>query len=84
MNVHSVSEHLRISQRALQVAFAAEGSTVSAELRRARAMTAARLRRTHPKMPHAHRAHLAGFASPSALYRALRSETENTGGDPGD
>lgn len=82
LNASAIAEHLRIPMRTLQAAFAAEGLTVRAELRRARTETAVALMVTHPNMPQAQRAQIAGFASLSALYRALQNRHDSASDFP--
>lgn len=75
----SIAGQLRVPPRTLQAAFAAENSTLRDELRAARTQTAMMLRETHPQLSQAHRARLSGFASLSAMYRALQTDAPEIG-----
>lgn len=60
-----------VSPRSLQVAFAAEGTTVARELRATRSRAARELRELHPGLPASQIARTVGFGSVSTLYRAM-------------
>ncbi|GGM59510.1 helix-turn-helix domain-containing protein [Microbacterium saperdae] len=76
----SIAVRFGVSSRTLQTAFAAEGSTVREALRGARVRTARDLQARHSRMSQAERARLAGFASLSAMYRALHAYAEPASG----
>ncbi|MFB8188119.1 hypothetical protein ACFC14_02270 [Microbacterium sp. NPDC055988] len=73
VDLTSIAGQLQVGVRTLQAAFAAEGSTVTGELRRVRTDSVVRLMVSHPHLTQEQRAHLSGFGSLSALYRALHS-----------
>ena len=74
VDLSSIADQLQVGVRTLQAAFAAEGSTVTGELRRVRADSVVRLMVSHPHLTQEQRAHLSGFGSLSALYRALQAQ----------
>ena len=78
LHVDAVADRLGVSTRSLQLAFSAESTTVSAQLRDVRVRAARRLRTGNPELTQAGIAHAVGFGSSSALYRALRDAPETT------
>ncbi|MGP6169736.1 hypothetical protein ACTU6V_00830 [Microbacterium sp. A204] len=77
LTLASISDRFGIATRTLQAAFSTHGSTVRRELREARTRTAQGLRRTHPQLSQSQVARLSGFASLSAMYRSLHSESDD-------
>lgn len=69
----SIAASFALPPRSLQALFAEHDSTVRDELRTARAHSAVRLKETRPQLSQTQRAQLSGFASLSAMYRALQA-----------
>lgn len=72
VTVARIAMRLGVAPRTLQAAFAAEGATVSGELRRARVTAARTAKRTNPRMTAREVAAASGFGSVSAMSRAFR------------
>jgi len=72
-NTALIARRLRVSDRSLQLAFQAKGTTVSAMLRGVRSAAAKRIMREQPRLTKVRVAELAGFGSVDALDRALRA-----------
>lgn len=70
LNSARLAERLKVSSRTVQLAFQAEGTTVSGTIRRVRAAAAARIAREQPELRRARIAELTGFGSVDALERA--------------
>lgn len=75
----TIATDFALPPRSLQALFAEDDSTVRDELRTARARTATRLRESQPLLSQAQRAQLSGFASLSAMYRALQAVENGSG-----
>ncbi|WP_431075343.1 hypothetical protein [Microbacterium phyllosphaerae] len=85
VNASSLAGRLGVPTRTLQTAFAAAGTTARSELRSARVAALVLLQADYPHLTQSERARLAGFASRSAMYRALNelSATELGSGSGG-
>ncbi len=75
----SVAAGLGVSARTLQAAFAAEQTTLSAELREVRTRAVRRIQEEHPHIPLTNIAAMCGFSSVSAMYRSLRAAEPSPG-----
>jgi AraC-like DNA-binding protein len=74
VTVARIAQRLGVAPRTLQAVFAAEGTTVSAELRRARLSAARSAKAANPRMTARDVAKASGFGSVSAMSRALRGD----------
>jgi AraC-like DNA-binding protein len=72
LTVLGLAATLKVSRRTLQAAFAAAGTTVSDELRDVRARAALKARSSGRDLSAGEVAHVSGFGSESAMFRALR------------
>lgn len=78
LSVSMIAQRVNVAPRTLQALFAAEGSTVSGELRAARVRAAKAMKRSNPRLTARQIADAAGFGSVSAMSRALRGDSAPT------
>lgn len=74
VTVARIAHRLGVAPRTLQAVFAAEGATVSAELRRVRLAAARAAKAANPRLTAREVARVSGFGSVSAMSRALRAD----------